>query len=272
MSAKEEYYRRKADKKAEQEKNIVENWKSKLKDPITAFTGVLAVLAIFQLIALNSTDTATHDLAKAANDQAISMQSQLDEIKQQSLAIERSSTAGRAYLFVKYPTPQAPTINPINPDPSATHETIYVTIRFSIQNVGTTPAVITKFESHLFLNADPREIIREPPDPVSVEAESMKESFQMPASWQGGLLATDEIIQQRPIIPASGDTGDIQQGFGFKARAKTPGGHHSVMGAWWYCSITYRDIFGKERHTTSYIGLYGAGIKYPKDDKYNTWD
>jgi hypothetical protein len=76
MSAKEEHDRRKADNEAKKEKKIAESWKSRLKDPITAFTGVLATVAILQLWAIFSTDTATHDLAKAAVGQLAEMKAQ----------------------------------------------------------------------------------------------------------------------------------------------------------------------------------------------------
>jgi hypothetical protein len=99
MTTKEEYERRKADKQAKEEKKISESWWWGLKDPVTLFTGVLAIVAIFQLMALNSTDTATHDLAGAAAMQAkaakemaegiggqlTAMRGQLDEMKTQRL-------------------------------------------------------------------------------------------------------------------------------------------------------------------------------------------
>jgi hypothetical protein len=68
--SKEEYYARKALREREAEKRASESWKTKLKEPVTLFTGILALLALLQFLALNSTDRATHDLAKAAVEQA----------------------------------------------------------------------------------------------------------------------------------------------------------------------------------------------------------
>ena len=68
--SKEEYYARKTLREREAKKRTSESWKTKLKEPVTLFTGILAVLALLQFLAINSTDRATHDLAKAAVDQA----------------------------------------------------------------------------------------------------------------------------------------------------------------------------------------------------------
>jgi hypothetical protein len=71
MISKEEYERRKAAQKTQRDQKITNSWfKKVIGDPITIFTGVLAIVAIFQLRAMLSTDEATHDLAKAAVDQA----------------------------------------------------------------------------------------------------------------------------------------------------------------------------------------------------------
>ncbi len=56
MAAKEDYDRRKAAEKTAQDKKIAEGWKTKLKDPITLFTGVLAILAFAQWYTLEKTD------------------------------------------------------------------------------------------------------------------------------------------------------------------------------------------------------------------------
>lgn len=92
MSGKDEYDRRKTQKKSEIEKRISESWKTKLKDPVTLFTGVLAIVAIFQLIALNSTDTATNKLAESALGQLNEMKAQrLLSIAQQRAKLRRES-------------------------------------------------------------------------------------------------------------------------------------------------------------------------------------
>lgn len=67
---KQEYDKRKASRARAAEHLRAERWTTKLKEPVTLFTGALAVLALLQFCALYSTDRATHDLAKAALDQA----------------------------------------------------------------------------------------------------------------------------------------------------------------------------------------------------------
>jgi hypothetical protein len=61
MTIKEDYRRRKADEQAARDKKLSEAWRTKLKDPVTLFTGLLAVLACLQWHTLEKTDRTLKD-------------------------------------------------------------------------------------------------------------------------------------------------------------------------------------------------------------------
>jgi hypothetical protein len=73
------------------------------------------------------------------------------------------------------------------------------------------------------------------------------------------------------IVSPSADTGPLQQTFIFANRPILRA-TNDTQGAWFYCAITYKDIFGFERHTVYYVGLYGTGAEFPNNQKYNHWD
>lgn len=50
MTLKEKYDRRKADEAAKREKQVAESWRGKIKDPLTLFTGVLAVCTLLLVV------------------------------------------------------------------------------------------------------------------------------------------------------------------------------------------------------------------------------
>lgn len=50
MAEKEEYYRRKSNQRAANEKKIAESWRAKVKDPVTLFTAILAVCTLLLVI------------------------------------------------------------------------------------------------------------------------------------------------------------------------------------------------------------------------------
>ncbi len=141
ISTKEDYDRRKAAKKAEQEKKFSESWKTRFKDPITLFTGVLAITAMLQSWALISTDIATHDLAKtalaqaeAAKNQVVAMQGQIDEAK-----AAREIMQGQ---LAAMETDQRPwlRVNPITGPLSVSEAVFSINVSFSYANTGKSPA------------------------------------------------------------------------------------------------------------------------------------
>ncbi len=75
----------------------------------------------------------------------------------------------------------------------------------------------------------------------------------------------------RVLFPANADSGLFEQRFIFRNRMR-PMAPSSVDGAWFYCAITYKDIFGYDRHTFFYVSPFAAGIVYPENHKYNRWD
>lgn len=69
------------------------------------------------------------------------------------------------------------------------------------------------------------------------------------------------------MLAGGADSGALQQTFVFNK------GVHTTHWAWFYCAITYKDIFGeRDRHTSLYIQLGGSGFSYPQDSAHNSWD
>jgi hypothetical protein len=65
MTAREDYDRRKTGEKVKRDKEAAESWRYKLKDPITAFTGVLALVACLQTCILKQSDITLRDTLSA---------------------------------------------------------------------------------------------------------------------------------------------------------------------------------------------------------------
>jgi hypothetical protein len=195
-------------------------------------------------------------------------------LKSTDASAERSSTAGRAYIFIK-PEIALSDNNPLGALATGPYRP---SIRFSIKNFGQTPAIITKVETHLYLtNTFGTE---EPPDPSSPAALASIEAVpgnigpvDYPRAASTGnleMLSVDTREDGNPlrIVFAGGaESGPLEQKFVFLR------GVHVLQGAWFYCSITYQDIFGeKDRHTWLYARIGGTGFTYPKSQKYNHWD
>jgi hypothetical protein len=221
---------------------------------------VLATVALF-ISGERNVDVARQS-AEAAKDSA-------EAALKQAVAAERASTAGRAYLFVSYDTPQAPMVSQTDPLWS-------VPINFTIKNYGQTPAIITNIETHLLIGKDGKPI-HDPPDPLSQEATELFEIKKSPGiDIQGGnssWLFLNDAQMNNPIriVVAAGDSGGIHQNFSFANRTKPMGA--SATGAWFYCAITYRDIFNQtDRHTFYYVKLVGANVSFPANPEYNRWD
>src|ERR1700681_4830998 len=139
---------------------------------MVVFTAVIALTGVLGAIIFNGQLTAMQA-------QLGEMKTASVEVKRQSDAAERSSTAGRAYLFVKYETPQAAMMSPATATTESDDVTTFkVPIRYSIKNLGQTPAIITKVEAHLLINKD-GSMITEPPHADPPEALEMKESSRM---------------------------------------------------------------------------------------------
>jgi hypothetical protein len=215
---------------------------------------VSAAISYKQWEEIHSGGKDTHDLASAAKDQAAAT-------KSSAAATEVEATSNRAWIFVSYDVPQAPQVIRDS-----------ITIKFSIQNVGQTPAVITGITTHLFVSTGPM-FFSDAPDPFSRVAEESRESYEMPLVSGKSDFIFGEDISTHPVVSPNSKISAIQATFSFKNRQFGPGSAH---GSWFYCQIIYKDIFGTERHTAYYVGLYGAMAEYPKnrdiDEKYNKWD
>jgi hypothetical protein len=257
-STKENYERRKNAERAKREKDISESWRAKLRDPVTLFTGILAIVAVFQLCALISTDRATHDLASAALKQAG--------------AAERQSFAGRAYLFARYvingdESATAPTFDPTvrtNPD------TLKRKITFCINNAGQTPGMISQIEAHLYLPRANAEYVSERDDIETPRIAETRETSGSPIMAPGGGFFDSDASSGPVSVPGGADSCGFSRIFVFRGRP--PGDFIGVHGALLYIKATYNDIFGViERHTWYQVGLYGAGSG-PGLTKYNHWD
>jgi hypothetical protein len=248
---------------------------------VALFTGVLFIATVALFISSEKVADSAKKSADAALKQTIVMDGQLQEIKRQSVAAERASTTGRAYLFAKYETPQGFQITPVVsgiPEGPPKNENFMVAVVYSIKNFGQTPAIITALDTHVLMSKDGG-MINNPPDPQSDQARELFETLRGPTirvnpSGDSGIFliendsrATDPI---RITIPAGGETGPLRQTFKFRDRIRPSG--NSAHGGWFYCAITYNDIFGTERHTFFYVGMVGAGIRYPANSAYNRWD
>jgi hypothetical protein len=226
---------------------------------------ILTTVGVFvQACILRNTDEAMHESATAALKAAKSAEATADAalkqatlIEKQSAAIERTSTAGRAYILVSYDTPQGP---------EATGRVI--PIRFTIKNIGQSPAIITSIDTHLFIKPMGGFQGTEPPDPndetVSVYGERGKDIMMTPL----GDFTYDSSLGSRPIIPGLTDIKSITQNFKYGYDPEAAPAH----GGWFYCRIIYFDIFGIERHTRYYVHLYGATAEYPQNQNWNKWD
>ncbi len=196
------------------------------------------------------------------------MKGQLEEIKRQSTSAERSSTAGRAYLFVSVPTPNIPIITAL-PD----GKSFVFAANFSIENFGQTPAVVTKFETHTLITKTDHFLL-EAPEPGSSDFLDLQENFKQPAmSLRSDFLIFIEEEHQHPlVIPANSKSIPLRQNFLFRRPPPTAPIEAVGQGAWFYCVIGYKDIFGFERENVYYVGMFGSGLMWPKNPAYNHWN
>jgi|SRR5579875_148685 len=104
-------------------------------------------------------------------------------------------------------------------------------------------------------------------------ANESRDSSETPLSSKDGTFIFGKDISTQPIVAANSRISGINASFLFKGRQLSIGAGH---GSWFYCKITYKDVFGIERHTSYYVGLYGAAARYPTnkkiDEQYNAWD
>lgn len=195
------------------------------------------------------------------------MRKAYEPLRQSAEAASKQATAGRAYLFVQPASGQFGGVDPKGQDATGTYRPF---ISFSIKNFGPTPAIITNIETHLYLSdGTPTDII---PVPKSPEAKVMGEA----TAWNiepvdRGANAFQSIdtsdSSTRVMLAANTDSGPLQQTFVFNK------GLHTTHGGWFYCAVTYKDIFGeRDRHTYLYIRLAGSGFSYPRNSEYNSWD
>jgi hypothetical protein len=235
---------------------------------IAGFTLVSVCVGISQAIIANRTLTAISGQLDEMKTASGLMQGQLVEIKRQSDAAEKSATAGRAYLFIKPEfamteiNPQGSLAGPYRP-----------AIRFSIKNFGQTPAIITSIKTHLYLTNTMA--TDDPPEPNSPEAMAGVEDTQwaigaveLPPQGRADMITVESNGDEplRILVAPTADTGTLEQKFVFQR------GRRSLQWAWFYCAITYQDIFGETRHTWLYARVGGTGFSYPKSEKYNHWD
>jgi hypothetical protein len=222
-----------ANRKQEGREHIGRRW----REWTTLIFVILTTFGIFyQASILNSSDRAIH----ASVDAAV-----------------RASTINRAWLFVTYDTPQAPLVTGNS-----------VSIHFTIINSGQTPAIITGLDTHLYISTTDMFFSPfSPPEIGSETATRSQEKYRMPAiSEHGDFIFSNDIIAETPIA-AGGSISKITQSFIFSRELPKNAGH----GAWFYCKITYKDVFGITRHTQYYVGLYGATAESGNAD-YNKWD
>jgi hypothetical protein len=215
---------------------------------LVAWTALLFLATVGNVIVINKTDE--------------KIGTQLEEIQRQSKSIERSSTQGRAYVFVSLLSPNSVDQQLPGVGTSATA----LTLNFAIENFGQTPAVITSFETHILA---PKGSIyfpdNEPPKPDSPAFVASKEDFLQPAFSEDAHLIFDEHFHAPTVIPANSKRILMKRTFFFGR----PVQHH---GAWFYCAIKYKDIFGFDRETVYYVGMFGAAVELPKNDTYNYWN
>lgn len=236
-----------------------------------------ASIAEFKRTAEAGTQAAQAALAQsiAADKQVAVMQSQLEEIKRQSVTAERSASAGRAYVFVRYKTPQSPAIFSL----PGLADYFNVKVEFSVANFGQSPAIITKIDAHLLIGKDGRPL-SDPPDLQSVGTAELFETrrdmiVQTSFTPDRGLMMPKGLDDAgsgdtRIFVPAGAENIEIEQTFWFEGRTKPR--LRSAHGAWFLCNITYADIFGIERHTRYFVGITGAAFRYSNNPSDNSWD
>jgi hypothetical protein len=243
---------------------------------MVVFTAVIAVTGVIgaiifggQLSVMQGQLTEMQSTGKQT-DQLIEANKSLgDAAAKQAVAAERASTTGRAWVFVSLPMPVKVVVEPLTGSEGA-----MVTLNFVIENFGQTPAVITDFETHLvtdkaskvgnrrFFSAD------NVPEVNSAEFLASKEEFQQPivSNAPGNFFFFDQNARTPIVIPANSKSIPISQTFFF---------YHGAIdqhGMWFYCAIKYKDIFGFDRETVYYAGIYGASAQLPNNPKYNHWN
>jgi hypothetical protein len=177
-------------------------------------------------------------------------------------AAERTSVSGRAYLFLIYDWAQHPEVESSHPHDK---RGFTVKIRYSIKNLGSTPGLITNVEAHLLIHPK-RQFIFEFPEPYSPDFLKICEdsSMQMPSSLSPLLFPVRP--DDPPILIAAQEEVPTEQHFIYHRdvpRLK------NIAGSWFYCVVTYREIFTqKDRHTVYCARLVAGAHLHPK---YNRW-
>jgi hypothetical protein len=149
MTIKEEYQRRKDATEAQHKKKVWESWRTKLKEPVTLFTGVLAIVSIFQWLALRSTDDATHKLAKAAFKQAGAANKSADAAQTSANAAIAGNNLNRA-IFIASQRPwvyaDVTVVGPWKWDINGAS----VTLLFVLKNIGRSPALHVSVDPEIY--------------------------------------------------------------------------------------------------------------------------
>jgi hypothetical protein len=196
---------------------------------VAFFTGVLAIVSYFQLSALSGIDTKIGE--------------QLSIVKEQAIAMERQSFGNRAFLFMKYQ------FVPNDSSPGSDEVPGNVNIGICIDNVGQSPAVITRIDGSLTLSS-----IK---DAITSDYLS---SSKMPDG---------DLFESGTVIPAGNSICPIKLNFVY--RKLKPKDIDGLGGSKLYVALIYRDIWLRPRHSWYCADLGGTGARPGEPDCYH-WD
>jgi hypothetical protein len=231
-----------------------------------ALTKEVADAASRQAVLLSeSNNTAKQTLVESSR----VMSGQLNEMQKQSISADRSATANRAWLFVKFVshTPVERT--------GAMPPRFVTDLVFTIYNAGQTPAVITKISAHMFWVVGTGDVpmILSSFEPDPIKDRSLGEAMLMgltnmqtgeeylhnmwfaeePPKWNRLSEATNQVI-----IPAASPPNPITGRFLFQRAGISDANTQDAINfsqLWFYCWVTYKDVYGIDRDTSYYARL-----------------
>jgi hypothetical protein len=139
---------------------------------------------------------------------------------------------------------------------SKSENTVAITLSYAFENYGETPAIILNVESHLFWDKDE-------PDPFDPKSRAIRETSAFPWLSRDGGMGNSNLV-----IPGKSNSVIIDQQFNF------PRKNNEKVDTWYYfyCKVTYRDIYGEEHATGFYTHPVGRGASGVKHNEYNCWD
>lgn len=233
-------------------------WMIRLTGAIVFLAVVSAIVSYFQLREMIRAYTPVKEAADAANKSADAAKQSLD-VARQALSRPWVFVHGQSLEFVRNGS-QGKADNAYLPN-AGQPDKFHITFKFTIENAGSSPAIIQNIISHAYVMNDSMD--GDEPDPNSERGKHLQETSALQASVEG----TGQYDPSSLIIPAN-TSSIISNTFLFNRTQEGFPTH--IPRKWFLCIVQYKDVFGYDRETGYFVQQNGV-LFAVANRSYNYW-